>query len=82
MSDQDKDSTIPSVGHQESDRWIDASAQLPDDDRAVLVHVVDVSDPVWLGYWDGESWRTVEGMRVEVRHWREIPLPPGYPSGK
>jgi hypothetical protein len=31
------------------------------------------SEPVWLGYLDGDTWRFVDGMPAAPTHWTEIP---------
>lgn len=49
--------------------WIPVSAEMPDADLTVLITVSDAAEPAWLGYWDGETWRDVDGMPVSVTHW-------------
>ena len=45
----------------------------PDADITVLVALRKGSEPVWLGYFDGECWRAAEGGRLSgVTHWRDI----------
>lgn len=51
--------------------------KLPDSDTTVLVFSPKADEPVWLGYHDGEAWRTAEGERyaTPVDAWAEIPYP-------
>lgn len=56
--------------------WIDASTELPDAETTVLVCIRGASEPVWLGYYNGDEWKDVEGMVIDVTHWAEIPEPP------
>lgn len=63
-------------------RWIDACKELPDSDCTVLIHWPLANDPVWLGYHDGETWRTADGEPVEaqfVDHWAQLPEAPPLP---
>ena len=57
--------------------WIDASKDLPDADTTVLVTTLGCTDPVWLGFYNGEMWMSVESIVIEVTHWAELPLAPG-----
>lgn len=59
-------------------QWFDASRVLPDADLTVLVHCPAADEPVWLGYYDGDTWRDVTGLAVEhpVKHWADLPEPP------
>lgn len=44
--------------------------QLPDAELTVLITLAEGSgEPVWLGYFDGEQWRDVEGAMVDVIAW-------------
>jgi hypothetical protein len=56
----------------ETIQWMPA-AELPDSDSIVLITCTDGDDPVWLGYYDGTEWLTVEGAAVKVSHWAEMP---------
>ncbi len=56
--------------------WIDAGKELPDAETTVLVCIRNADEPVWLGYYNGEEWKDVEGMAIDVTHWAEMPLPP------
>lgn len=55
--------------------WHPAKAR-PDADMTVIVHAPSESEPVWLGYFDGKRWRSVEGVPIRVTHWTELPEPP------
>ncbi len=63
----------------EAVEWQDASLQLPDSDTTVLVHCPISDDPVWLGYHDGEHWRSIDGQTLDdkfVDHWADLPEGP------
>lgn len=63
--------------------WTRVTDGMPDADIMVLIAIPDGDDhsePVWLGYTDGELWNTAEGMPVRVSHWREMPESPGVAS--
>ena len=55
---------------------------LPDADETVMIHSLELSEPVWMGYYTGDSdgigprWLTVEGAEVEVTHWMPMVIPP------
>lgn len=53
--------------------WKRVDDEMPDSDSTVLIFHKDEDEPVWLGYHDGETWRTVEGTRTAVSHWSEMP---------
>ena len=53
--------------------WIDASQQRPDSDTTVLVSLKDAIEPVWLGFHDGIGWRDVDGQRINVTAWIDLP---------
>ena len=61
--------------------WIDVKNDLPDDGTTVLIHhrqttgIGDFED-VWLGYYEGGQWFTVDGDPIEVPHWMNLPEPP------
>jgi hypothetical protein len=62
-----------------TDGWIPVGERLPDADTVVVVAISmrdRWSEPVWLGYLDGNDWRTVEGDVIHPTHWRELPEPP------
>jgi hypothetical protein len=59
--------------------WISVCDQMPDVDLSVLIHNTDpnFSEPVWIGYHDGECWRSAAGDSIgPVTHWRNLPEPP------
>jgi len=62
-------------------RWTRCADDLPDSDLTVMIHHPDEDEPVWVGYLDGETWRTAEGVRVAVTHWMPIPEPPRKKGG-
>ncbi|KLN54717.1 hypothetical protein [Variovorax paradoxus] len=54
-------------------QWIPVGQGLPDSD--LTVHITlgpGASEPVWLGYLDGDTWRDIEGNEVEVTHWAQM----------
>lgn len=60
--------------------WTKVKEGLPDADLVVLVSVQGTSEPVWLGYLDGEDWRYVESTLIEVNGakvigWSDLPAP-------
>lgn len=61
----------------ESIQWFPASNR-PDADMIVLVHCPGQTEPIWLGYWDDNdaTWRTCDGMWLDVSHWAELPSGP------
>jgi hypothetical protein len=61
-----------------NDRWIPITESLPDADLTVLVATDPAhhSEPVWLGYLDGDTWREANGEPAFVTHWRALPEPP------
>ena len=54
--------------------WIPCST-LPDAEETVLVFCPEGSDPVWLGFFDGEDWREVSGeiLNPTPTHWATMP---------
>jgi hypothetical protein len=70
-----------SLYHVETLEWIEPRHQLPDADTTVLVFAREADDPVWLGYWDGKSWFTVNGVEysnadeiaASVTAWATLP---------
>jgi hypothetical protein len=56
--------------------WKDAATHTPDADTTVLIHCPAEDEPVWMGYFDGEEWRSVEGVPVEVTDWADMPEGP------
>lgn len=59
-------------------QWIPLASSYPDADITVLVHCPGATDPVWLGFFDGEIWRDVgaDPMDHEVTHWADLPEGP------
>lgn len=59
--------------------WIAVSERLPDADLAVLIHVPDDDEPIWIGYHGGDQWYAADAMPLgeRVAHWQELPGPPG-----
>ena len=55
--------------------WISTAIGLPDSDSIVLI-ACETDEPVWIGYHDGEMWRTADGAAVTVTHWMQLPAPP------
>lgn len=55
--------------------WKDVNDSMPDSDETVLVFHEDAPDPVWLAYYDGTRWVSVDGMPLEdaVTHWAQMP---------
>ena len=58
-----------------SESWTRCEDDLPDADQTVMIYDPDEDEPVWVGYLDGETWRTAEGNRAAVTHW--MPMPKG-----
>lgn len=60
------------------DGWIPVTERLPDDDTTVMVAIEGGSEPVWLGFLDGEVWTGVDAGPFEgtVTHWQPIPEAP------
>ena len=56
--------------------WVPVAERLPDADTAVLIHSVDASEPVWIGWTDGDYWRDTNGTPVRVTHWADMPAAP------
>ncbi len=56
-------------------QWINPDHTLPDSDMTVVVNTPNSSEPVWLGFHDGECWRNVEGFPITVTAWAEMPEP-------
>jgi hypothetical protein len=65
--------------------WTAVADALPDSDTTVLVANPEwMSDPVGLGYHDGEVWRDQDGIAwnnvdpddAAPTHWADLPEPP------
>lgn len=63
----------PLRGDQEVITWIEAARELPDADLTVLVRTRGCEEPVWLGFWDGEGWRDIDTIPIQVVRWCELP---------
>jgi hypothetical protein len=48
-------------------------ASPPDSDTTVLLFDPAASEPVWLGYLDGDTWRFVDGMPAAPKFWAAMP---------
>jgi hypothetical protein len=48
-------------------------AEKPDSDTTVLLFDPAASEPVWLGYLDGDTWRFIDGMSAAPTHWAPLP---------
>lgn len=67
--------------HAEVITWVEVTpASLPDVDQTVFVSIdiqleADDSEPVWLGWWDGEAWRDTSGAEIisPVVSWATVP---------
>jgi hypothetical protein len=44
----------------------------PDSDTTVLLFDPAASEPVWLGYLDGDTWRFVDGIPAAPTFWSEM----------
>jgi len=64
----------------ETPTWISVNYELPDSDITVLIAGDFDFGPVWMGFHDGEVWRSVENERLPVSHWQELPAPPEDPQ--
>ena len=51
-------------------------AEPPDSDTTVLLFDPSASEPVWLGYLDGDTWRFVDGMPAAPTCWTDLPRGP------
>lgn len=59
--------------------WSKESKTMPDADETVIIATPTLGDPVWLGYYDGTSWITVEGYPLAdgvVEFWAPMPRGP------
>ena len=64
---------------EEAIEWHSVTDSLPDVDTTVLVYAPEDADPVWLGYYDGDSWDSAEGMPYRagaVTAWAAMPEGP------
>jgi hypothetical protein len=60
--------------------WKSCNDEMPDDGMTVMVHHPEENEPVGMGYLSGTTWRCVDGLRVEVTHWMDVPEPPTSPT--
>ena len=59
--------------------WNKPADCMPDADETVLIFSTHSDEPVWLGYYDGTTWITVEGFPMaynEVAYWSPMPRGP------
>jgi hypothetical protein len=63
-----------SCGH--SPAWRSVQKEMPDADETVMIFHADEDEPVWMGYFDGEQWRQVDGVLASVTHWAPLMEPP------
>jgi hypothetical protein len=57
---------------QEIVAWVSVEESLPDADTTVLVNAPGASEPVWLGYYDGVYWFSVDGGCYDTEDDSEI----------
>lgn len=65
-------------------KWIAVTDQLPDADTTVIVFAPDADDPIWLGFYDGVYWFSVDGptygddeeIAAPVTAWAMLPVGP------
>lgn len=53
-----------------------SAERVPDSDRSVLICAPGASDPVWVGFWDGDGWVSdglIPYAEGAVRAWAELP---------
>lgn len=57
--------------------WTPATT-LPDSDETVLIAIDGESEPIWIGYHDGEQWLLADGAEIvgTVTHWARFPEGP------
>lgn len=54
--------------------WYDPAALMPDPDTTVVVRIaLPDGEPVWLGYYDGMEWQSVDGNPIDVLAWADMP---------
>jgi len=69
---------------QETISWHSVEESLPDDVEMVLVHAPGADEPVWLGFYDGVHWFSVDGpeygneeeIAATVKAWAVMPKGP------
>lgn len=63
------------------DDWTPVVERLPDDDKMVLMALVD--GEVWLGFRDGGIWRDTTALPIadeQVTDWMDLPAAPTRPN--
>lgn len=65
--------------------WREIASEMPDADETVLLFAPAADPDVWMGYFDGSEWLTVEGRSLtldgtEPTHWMPLPDPPDGPA--
>lgn len=56
--------------------WLPVERELPDADITVLVYIPSDDETIFMGYLDGDCWRSVSGEQIEVTHLADLPAPP------
>ena len=61
--------------------WKLPGREMPDCDTTVLVYCPTAdSEPIWLGYYDGERWLDINDIATPpVAAWAHLPEPPNSP---
>lgn len=76
---ENQPTTAPLLVQIEKIHWNKPADCMPDADETVLIFTPRGDDPVWLGYYDGTTWITVEGFPMadnEVTFWSPMPRGP------
>lgn len=50
--------------------------ELPDSDLSVLVYAPEATEPVWIGFWDGQRWVSdglIDYPPGQVKAWADLP---------
>lgn len=58
--------------HTAIERWIPVTERLPDDGESVMIAMKDASEPVWIGFHEGERWFSDDAVEQRVTHWMPI----------
>lgn len=56
--------------------WNAVGDRLPDADLTVLVAIRGCDEPIWLGYFDGDGWLSIDGTVIDVTNWSDMPSGP------
>jgi hypothetical protein len=57
-------------------RWIPVAEEDPEDDTLVFVANMDASvKSITIGMFNGQRWRTYNGVGIYVTHWMSLPFP-------